>query len=443
MRQEIAVTDLILDTENPRLEVQPSHRDAVRELFQTAPKKMLRLAEDIVEHGILNPLEKVGVSPSEEQQGRYVVHEGNRRVAALLALESPDLVTGTINAAAQKLLKELSGQYHKGRAIEQVECEVLSLDELKHWIALRHTGENEGAGIVGWGHQEQGRYLARIGARRPLVTQVLDSYLAFSGGGPEEAARVKKVPATNLQRILETKAVRKKFGIKVNDKGWGFSDYPSAETFKWMRRIINDLSSGKLKVGDIYTAKKIEKYIEGFGDSDLPDPTTALKEPIPIQPVSKADEPLTPPEERRQKPKRWSLREAKIHPKHPRLQDIIKELTGLPYEKANVHAVMLRVFLELSTDDYLKRQKVAVTPDRKSYTSLKARHLAAIQHLEDKKWLDKRQAAAARTLAGSTKLLSTGTLSDYVHNPDLHPSPSDCETLWKNHAVYLAAVHAH
>ncbi len=46
-------------------------------------------------------------------------------------------------------------------------------------------------------------------------------------------------------------------------------------------------------------------------------------------------------------------------------------------------------------------------------------------------------------MAGSTKLLSTGTLSDYVHNPDLHPSPSDVTTLWKNHAVYLAAVHAH
>ncbi|HYU51718.1 MAG TPA: hypothetical protein VEK37_02180, partial [Gemmatimonadaceae bacterium] len=378
MRQEIAVTALILDTENPRLEVQPSHRDAVRELFQAAPKKMLRLAEDIVEHGMLNPLEKVGVSPSEEQEGRYVVHEGNRRVAALLALQSPDLVTGTINDAAQKRLKELSGQYHKGQSIEQVECEVLPLDELKHWIALRHTGENEGAGIVGWGHQEQSRYLARIGARRPLVTQVLDSYIALSGGGPEEAARVRKVPATNLQRILETKAVRKKFGIKVNDKGWAFSDYPSAETFKWMRRIINDLSSGKLKVGDIYTAKKVEKYIDGFGDSDLPDADTALKEPIPIQPVSKADQPPTPPEERRQKTKRWSIREAKIHPKHPRLQDIMKELGAIPVEKGpNIHAVMLRVFLELSTDDFLARQGITVAPDKGKNTSLRARVLAA------------------------------------------------------------------
>lgn len=443
MRQEIAITALILDTENPRLEVQPSHRDAVRELFHTAPKKMLRLAEDIVDHGMLNPLEKVGVSPSEEQKGRYVVHEGNRRVAALLALQSPDLVAGTANEAALRRLKELSGEYHKGHAIETIECEVLPLEELKHWIALRHTGQNEGAGIVGWGNQEQGRYLARIGGRRPLPTQFLDSYLALSGGGPEEEARVKKVRATNLQRILETKAVRKKFGIKVNDKGWAFSDYPPAEQFKWMRRIVNDLSGGKLKVGDIYTAKKIEKYISGFGDSDLPDPSTALKEPVPVQPVGKADERPTPPEERKQKPKKWTLRDARIHPKHPRLQDIMDELSGLPFEKANVHAVMMRVFLELSTDDFLNRHKVTVAPDKGNHTTLRARNLAAIAFAEKKGWLNSKEVSAARKVCGSTQLSSASTLSDYVHNQNLHPSPGEVMAMWKNLAVYLVAVHAH
>jgi len=443
MRQDIALTALILDTENPRLEIQQNHRDAVRELFRTEPKKMLRLAEDIEQHGMLNPLEKVGVSPSEEHEGRYVVHEGNRRVAALLALHTPDLVAGAINEAGQKRIRDLSVQYRKGQPVEQVECEVLPLEELKHWIALRHTGENQGAGIVPWGTLEKGRYLERIGARKSIEAQFLDRYLEHVGGGQEEAARVKKVPATNLRRILETAAVRKRFGIRVNDQGWAFSDYPPDEMFKWLRRVVHDLSSGKTKVGNIYTAKKIEKYVDGFGDTDLPDTTTALKEPVPVEPVDKAQEPPLPPEERRRKPKRWSLREAKIHPKHPRLQDIVSELTGIPFEKANVHAVMLRVFLELSTDDYLRRHSISVRPDRKTYTTLKARQLAAIAHAEGKQWLDRKQAAAARTIAGSKKLLSTGTLSDYVHNPDLHPSSSDVTNLWKNHAPYLVAVHGH
>ncbi len=443
MRQDVELTALILDTENPRLEIQPTHRDAVRELFQTEPKKMLHLAEDIVQHGMLNPLEKIGVSQAEEQEGRYIVHEGNRRVAALLALHTPDLIAGAINEAGQKSIRELSVEYLKGRPVEHVECEVLPLDELKHWIALRHTGENQGAGIVPWGTLEKGRYLERIGARKTVEAQFLDRYLEHVGGGAEEAARVKKVPATNLRRILETAAVRKKFGIRVNNKGWAFSDYPPEEMFKWLRRVVQDLSSGKTKVGNIYTAKKIEKYVDGFADADLPDPKTALKEPVPVEPVDKAQAPPVAPEERGKKPKRWSLKEAQIHPKHPRLQDIITELSGIPFDKANVHAVMLRVFLELSTDDYLRRHKIVVKPDKGTHTTLKARQLAVIAHAEGKKWLEKRQAAAARTIAGSTKLLSSGTLSDYVHNPDLHPSPSDVTNLWKNLSVYLATVHDH
>lgn len=443
MRQDIALTALILDTANPRLEIQPTHRDAVRELFQTEPKKMLRLAEDIVQHGMLNPLEKIGVSPSAEQEGRYVVHEGNRRVAALLALHTPDLIAGAINEAGNKRIRELSATYLKGRPVEEVECEVLPLDELKHWIALRHTGENQGAGIVEWGTLEKGRYLERIGARKTVEVQFLDRYLEHAGGGVEEVARVKKVPATNLRRILETAAVRTKFGIRVDNKGWAFSDYPPEEMFKWLRRVVHDLSSGRTKVGNIYTAKKIAKYVDGFADHDLPDPKTALKEPVPVEPVDKAEPPPAAKQARRKKPKRWSLKEAQIHPKHPRLQDIINELSGVPFDKANVHAVMLRVFLELSTDDYLRRHKVVVSPDKGKNTSLRARQLRAIDHAEGKKWLDKKQAGAARKIAGSTKLLSSGTLSDYVHNPDLHPSPADVIALWKGLQVYLVAVHDH
>src|SRR3989442_174432 len=159
------------------------------------------------------------------------IPEGTRRVAALLALQAPDLIAGAINEAGQKRLKDLAGQYQKGQSIEYVECEVLPLDELKHWITLRHTGENQGAGIVEWGTLEKGRYLERTGQRRTVETQFLDSYLEQAGGGPEEVARVKRVPATHLRRILETKAVRNKFGSRVDDQGWAFSEYPQAERF--------------------------------------------------------------------------------------------------------------------------------------------------------------------------------------------------------------------
>lgn len=442
MRTDVALTALILDTANPRLEIQPSHRDAVRELFQSDPKKMVRLAEDIVERGALNPLEKIGVSASEEHPGRYVVHEGNRRVAALIALDSPAIISGAVSAVVEKRLRELSSKYLKEKPVDQVECEVLPLDEMKHWIALRHTGENQGAGIVEWGPVEKGRYLERIGARKTIEMQFLDRYLESTVGDAEEANRVKKVPTTNLRRLLDSAAVRKKFGLRVDDAGWAFSDYPPEELFKWLRRVVHDLSSGKTKVRSIYTAKDIGRYIDGFAEHELPDVKKALKEPIPVEPVGKAQAP-PPKDEKKKKPKRWSLKEAKIHPKHPRLQDIMEELAGIAFEKANIHAVMLRVFLELSTDDFLRRHNVVVPPDKGKHVTLRARVLGAINVTEAKKWLDRKQAGAARKIAGSSKLHSAGTLSDYVHNQDLHPSPGDVTALWKSLAVFLAAVHDH
>ena len=87
MGQEIAVTALLLDSKNPRMEVQPGHRDAIRALFAEDPKFMLNLVEDVVKNG-LSPLENIGVSPG--QEGRfYIVREGNRRVAALCVFHSP------------------------------------------------------------------------------------------------------------------------------------------------------------------------------------------------------------------------------------------------------------------------------------------------------------------------------------------------------------------
>lgn len=443
MRSDIVLTDLMLDTENPRIEEQPSHRDAVRELFKADPKRMVRLAEDIVQHGTLNPLEKIGVAASEQHKGRYIVHEGNRRIAALLALGAPEIISGAVDAPTEKQVRALSTTYLKGSPAQTVECEVLTFEELQHWITLRHTGSNGGAGIVEWNPMEKQRYLSRSSGRKAIEVQFLDQYLEQTGRSEEEKKRVKKVPTSSLKRLLESSAVRDKFGIAVNDKGWASSDYPEEEMFKWLRRVVHDLSSGRVKVKDIYTVSDIRRYLDTFADSDRPDKRTALKQPIPVDPVSGDITPQVARQERRKKQKAWSLRDAKIVPKQVRLADIMGELTGVQFEKANVHGVMLRVFLELSVDDYISRHHLKVPPDRGNQTFLKTRVLAVVAHGETKGWLDKKQVMATRKIVGSKDLQSTQTLSDYVHNENLHPTPSDVIGMWKNLAVFLAQLHAH
>jgi hypothetical protein len=89
--------------------------------------------------------------------------EGNRRLVALKALENPDSLVGAVDNDVLNQLRDLSRTYQTA-PIKSVLCYcVKDRDEARPWIELRHTGENEGAGIVRWGSDESSRFRARNG----------------------------------------------------------------------------------------------------------------------------------------------------------------------------------------------------------------------------------------------------------------------------------------
>lgn len=438
MRQEIEVTALLLDITNPRMEEQPGHRDAIRALFTEYPKDMVNLAEDI---GInrLNPLENLGVSPFGKD--RYLVREGNRRVAVLCVLYSPDLVKGVLTGSLYKRLRGLSEKF-LANPIEKVECEVLPEDQWSHWITLRHTGPNEGRGLVSWGAVEKARYLHRTGAgKKAIELQFIDWYKAATETDEGEQSLLRKVPASNLKRLLDDSGVRKRFGITLQN-GLVFSAYPPDEIFKWARRIVHDLGEKKIKVKDIYDSKKISIYLDKFSPHELPDPSKELKSPIPIEPIS------TPEPAKKEKkvkpPKPWSIRELNISPKHSRLRDIILELQNISIEKnPNIHSVMLRVFVEMSVQDYLAHHKLTAPNGPKlNHPTFGSSVATAVDHLEKSGAMKKAELVPARKLAGtSSALYSAQTLHQFVHNKSVHPNSNDIVTLWKDLGPFIVKLH--
>lgn len=442
MKKEIQVTALLLDLKNPRMEVQSGHRDAIRALFTEDPKSMLNLAEDIVNNG-LNPLENIGVSPGMDD--RYIVREGNRRVAAVCALHSPDLVKGVIGESLEKRLRELAKKLQEKGIADAVECEVLPADQWDHWITLRHTGPNEGRGLVPWGPVEKARYLHRAGAgKKPIELQFLDWYAAAAGTDQSELDVLKKVPVSSLKRLLEDSGVRKRLGITIQD-GLALSAYPADEMFKWARRIVHDLGEKKIKVRDIYDSDRMRDYLDKFSTHELPDSSKELKSPIPIEPVSIPSASQTT--QKKVKPlKQWSIRELKISPKHSRLRDIFCELQRLPIEKnPNIHSVMLRVFAEMTVEDYLAHNKITAPNDPKvkpPRPTLTTKIAAAADHLEKTGAMKKAELVPARKLAGTkSPLYSTQSLHQFVHNKDVHPSPTEITNIWKNLGPFIAKLH--
>lgn len=76
--QDIPVEDLKLDLRNPR---GPGYLDqvtALEAIVRRAPSKLVALAEDVATQG-MNPADRMIVLKDEED-GRYIVLEGNRRL---------------------------------------------------------------------------------------------------------------------------------------------------------------------------------------------------------------------------------------------------------------------------------------------------------------------------------------------------------------------------
>ncbi len=445
MRQDLNLTELLVDPENPRLESQQGSRDALRSLFRTYPQKMLRLAQEITDRGRLSPLEKIGVSEAPDHPGRYIVREGNRRIAALMVLQNPDLVKGVLPRPSTEKLRMLAAKFKSTSAVDTVECEVLSQGELSGWIALRHTGENDGAGVVPWGAAERARFLERATGEKSIALQFLDQYREYTQGDATSEARAKKVPITTLKRLLDSTAVRERLGISTNEKGIAFSKYPADENHKWLSRVIDDLAARPKKI----TARTLNKtdqmltYLDSFSAHEMPNPKRSLREPAPVEPVRSAAQPAPPKRKGGQaRLKAWSLRDLKIVPTNARLIDILRELQSLPIEKySNTHAVMLRVLLELATDLYVSNHHVAVPKDiRGKESSLKARVGAVATHLRREEKLTQAELTATQKTMASDRFFSLATLNQFIHNPHMVPSPSDVTALWKTLGPYLGAV---
>src|SRR6185437_7593539 len=133
----IPLSDLLIDTQNPRLE-QPNtgQREALRAFAGDQKAKLIALAKDIVGFG-MNPSELAIVMPFHDDLRRYVVLEGNRRFTALKALENPEWLVGAMQPGEVDEMRRLSKIYQES-PIESVPCVVMTRDEAQHWMELRH-----------------------------------------------------------------------------------------------------------------------------------------------------------------------------------------------------------------------------------------------------------------------------------------------------------------
>ena len=435
---------LRVDHKNPRIPNEAAgQREALRALAEHQKERLVVLAEHIVTYRRLNPADLPIVMPSEEEPKFWTVLEGNRRLTALRALETPDLFADVLEPRNLKKIRALSAQYRQ-TPIETVWCIVMKdRAEAQPWIDVRHQGALGGAGIIEWGPQEKARSHARSG--NPIGVHIF--FLNFlQDGGHLSASDRQRIKSSTLQRMLENPKIREVIGFEV-EKGIVRFTRPEDGIIAALLFMIQQLLSGEKDVKDVYTSKQREQYAAEFpahlkaktretGPSVSPPAKPAPAPTVTTAAPQRALAVRVQPPRSKLIPPNCFLRV-----KDGRVKGIEIELRGLLLEDyPNAITVLFRVFLELSVDYYrsntLKRGADAVR-DR-----LTDKFLDVVGDLETKGALTKWEANPVRAACQKASFLlpSVVMMHEYIHNRHMIPSPTDLRAEWESLQPFIVAL---
>ncbi len=433
--KNLRIDQLELDLLNPRISKATDQRNAMEKIIAEQGVKILNLAESIALNG-LNPMDRYLVIES-DRRGKYVILEGNRRIVALKLLKNATLANDIeMKEALKKRLRKARENFDVS-TIEPLACFIVpDRAQGNSWILQRHTGEDEGRGIVDWSGIAAGRFRGRAPELQALdfVRQhanLTDAQKDLLDG---------KFPITNLERLLSTPDVRERLGFEIVE-GKLKTALPPEEALKPLRRIVLDIAEKKIRVTKIKSKAEQLQYLNEI-PGDMPNLAKKSGDARPLETISEGDFSSALKAAKKQ-PKQRNSPRTTVVPKtcklsigNPKIGEIYTELKLLQLSKhPHAIAVLMRVFLECSVDEYLTRNTISLLVP----TAGGDRDKALRQKVQDT--VDSMVAAGAdkRDFKGVTTALGNNNhpfspelLNAYVHNRFFSPTERDLTTAWDN-----------
>ncbi|WP_131809622.1 hypothetical protein [Mycolicibacter sinensis] len=469
---ELSWADLVLDDENPRLEEGgETTRESVNALIELDATKQINMARDIAESGTLSPFELPGVIL---EDGLYIVVEGNRRVAALKMLRSPDLIDDQrIRRRVEAIISA------NGAGPDEVACSLFeNRESARRWIELRHTGENEGRGLSPWTTDMSERFNPTPGSQTGLAMQLRDLMVnaypsdtqllghlttIFRGGYNTAGARVRR-RVTTLGRLILPKQMQEAFGYTIERASGAIRVVgPEQAVHAAFRRIIFDVSEG-MTARDINNQELVSNYIASIAHLKVPGgsatspnsssptpPATGQQTPGASTPPATGgggSQPMPPPSPppaptgRRQRPRSeqrifQGLRLTKFQ---LRTSDTLIQAQRLGIDETTLVAgVMVRVIVELCVTEAIDKLSLTVPGRPTLRNKLKAvlKHLdPQIEHSQNRgprlaaAWMDSQKDNA-------TNGLGVDMMNAYVHSFTQRGGPADVRALSQHYRPLL------
>ena len=370
----LSVATLHLDEKNPRLGRETTSR-APREIIQYLfdNDKAFEVAESIADRGFFpnEPLLAI------QEDGRYIIIEGNRRLAALKALKEPGLLNSTFQGRVERLVKRITDIKDLSKVPVTIAPSRRATDKQ---IAGRHIGmpvlawraENRASFILekleeGYKNEELSTILGFSAADIQSARQTRSiAEMARSIELPEEVKakldNSKKGIFTTIERVFDSTIGRKYLMIEP-DADHGIRGTTTKHEFvKGFTRLVSDLALNKQSSRTLNKGEDIENYFKSWKPDERPQKKQGSFVPSDIiegkSVASKSNSSTAQPKPKKGKQESLTVlpRDFKVKFGNDRLSDIRQELTKLKREDfPNAGAVLLRVFFELTIVDYFHR----------------------------------------------------------------------------------------
>ncbi|MGH9437322.1 MAG: hypothetical protein ACRD22_05340 [Terriglobia bacterium] len=436
--KSLKLDSLDLDLENPRIKQAADQREVMQFIIKEQKAKLINLAESIVERGF-SPIDRCLVMPSPYRKGHYTVLEGNRRVLAAKLLKNPILIADLDMPEPHKRRLLKAAQKFDPKTVEPVDCfEVKNRPDGLEWIRQRHIGDDNGRGVVRWDAIAVARFKGRNAA-----LQAIDFVGEYADLTEEQSDLIAgKFPISTLDRLLSTPGVRRAIGFEIVN-GKLQTELPPEEALKPLRRMIIDLAEKRVQVRDLNLKDQQLEYIHRLKPADKPNLAKRSGVPKAIEGIKETDFKAKPvPAGKSRRPRlaaRTGLvpRSCRLTITVAKIEKIYGELKILLLSK-HVHAisVLLRVFLEMSVDDYLaNKAKSSLTFTRNGHThdkKLEAKVREVVEHMVANGADRKEFKGVLTALADQHSPFSIDTLNAYIHSRFFTPTERSLTTGWDN-----------
>ncbi|MHB1342707.1 MAG: ParB/RepB/Spo0J family partition protein [Coriobacteriia bacterium] len=459
--KHLSVTSLKLDPKNPRLpecDRERNQKELLEELVEN--DRVYELAKSIVDNGYF-PIEAL---VAVEEAGKWVVVEGNRRLAALKLMVNPDYAKPDVKLARR--FRALSEQTVVGNLKKVRVILAPSRSAAAVYIKNKHTQTN----FERWSPPMQARFYRELVDGGMSVAEIAKEYggtpaeiaeflqmhemyqVACSLDLPDEIAAIvrnpRDFPMTNLERLYKYPGVATFLGISFAPGGELRGSIDAAEFIKGYTRIVTDVAERTVTSRTHNTVEQIEDYLKSIAEK----PDLKRKGTFDAESVINQGEPETPyeskPVEVPEPKKRTTRASVALIPKSftcsledRRTQLVFSELKTLNVEKYhNAVAVLLRVLLELGVSNYLdKTGKINEILDKEQAKNDRAKDWypslrQMLNHIVNNDPDFRAHPLAIKALRQLVKrddtLLTVETFDAFVHNKYKFPSPSDLRNLW-------------